>query len=599
MSDKGKVRMQTSTSIWIRSFLLTWLVCFTTYSAPANELIQQTEFLVSSNEAGSTGGTLLLTLRNEPKTFNPVVSTDIPSRTVINLMMADLVHINRESHKTELSLASSLEVSPDGRRYTVRLRRGIRFSDGHPLDADDVLFTFEVLLDEAVHSPWRDLLIVGGEPIEIRKLDSSTIVFEMAQSYGAGDRIFDSIPILPQHILEDRYRKGEMSNAWALSTAPEDIVGLGPFRLVQVVPGERLVLERNPHYWKSDRKGQRLPYLDRVVFTIVSGDQAEVLRFRVGESHLIDRVSPRDFSILESNGGSKSHQMLDLGPGLDYNFVFFNLNDLSKKDHPSIARKQKWFRQVNFRRAVSAAIDRQGIVKLVYQNRASLLATHVTPGNKLWVNEAVRPGSYSLSRARELLREAGFAWRDDGTLFDPSDGKVIEFSILTTAGNEQRAMIATIIQDDLKKLGLKVQITTLDFRSAIDRIFQSFDYEACVLGLRSGDVDPTSETNVWLTSGTTHLWHLGQSQPATDWEAEIDDIMKKQMITVDQIERKRLYDRLQQIVAEQLPIVPLVSPNVLVGADTRLGNFRPGTLDHHTLWNAEELYFLEKAPGER
>jgi peptide/nickel transport system substrate-binding protein len=581
-------------SLWSLGILLVHLIGAPIVRVQAGESIEQIEFLVSSTDVGSSGGTLHLTLRNEPKTLNPAISTDLPSRSVITLMMADLLRINRESHETELHLASSLEVSPDGKRYTVRLRRGVRFSDGHPLDADDVLFTFRVLLDETVHSSWRDLLIIGGKPIEVRKIDSRTIVFEMSQSYGAGDRIFDHVFILPQHILEDHYQKGELSSSWSLNTAPEDIVGLGPFRLVEVVPGERLVLERNPHYWKSDRQGNRLPYLDRVVFSFVPRGEAQVIRFKVGESHVIEGVNPRDFSLLES----QNHRMLDLGPGLDYNFVFFNLNQLNDKDHPSIVRKQKWFRQVDFRRAVSAAIDRKAMVSLVYQNRASQLASHVTPGNKLWVNESVRPDTHSPSRARELLGEVGFTWRDDGTLMDPRDGEAVEFSILTTAGNEQRTMMATIIQEDLQKLGMKVQIVTLDFGLVLDRVLQSFDYEACLLALRSGDVDPTAETSVWLTSGSTHLWHLGQTQPATEWEAEIDEIMKKQMISVDPFARKKLYDRLQQIVAEQLPIIPLVSPNVLVGADGRLGNFHPGIQDPLSLWNAGELY-LEKGPGKR
>jgi peptide/nickel transport system substrate-binding protein len=437
--------------------------------------------------------------------------------------------------------------------------------------------------------------MVGGEPLEVKKLDSHTVVFELAQSYGAGERIFDSISILPRHVLAKPYQEGKLSEQWNLASAAQEIVGLGPFRLEELVPGQRLVLAKNPHYWKTDRRGRRLPYLNRIVFQTAGGEQTEVIRFQAGQIHLLDRVSPQDFELLKANA-KEGQRLLDLGPGLDYNFLFFNLNELSDKDLPGIEPKQVWFRNLTFRRAVSSAIDRESIIELVYDGRATPLATHVTPGNKFWVNDTIKPDTYSTTRSRELLRQAGFSWNDDQTLLDTT-GAEVSFSILTTAGNTQRAKIATIIQDDLGKLGIKARVVTMDFRSAIDRIFTSYDYEACVLGLRSGDVDPTAETNVWVSSGSTHLWHLGQSEPATEWEAEIDRLMKTQMISTDQAERKRLYDRVQQIIAEQLPIIPLASPNILVGVDDGVGNFRPGVLAHYTLWNADELFFEKEDPG--
>ncbi len=549
----------------------------------------QEEYLISRADVGIPGGDLIVSLRTEPKTFNPIYAMDAPSRTVISLMMSDLVHINRETQQTEPSLASSWEVTPDGRRYTLHLRRGVAFSDGHPMDADDVTFTFQLHLDEAVHSQWRDLLTIGGEPLAVKKLDSHTLVFELAQSYGAGERIFDSISILPRHVLEKPYQEGKLSEVWNLASAAQEIVGLGPFRLKEFVPGERLIVEKNPHYWKTDRKGRRLPYLNRILFQIAGSEQTDVIRFRAGQIHLLDRVSPQDFVLLKADV-EDGQRMLDLGPGLDYNFLFFNLNDLGGKNLTGLERKQGWFRKLAFRRAVSAAIDRESIIKLVYNGLAAPLATHVTPGNKLWVNDRIQPDTYSTTRARDLLRQAGFSWNDDRTLVDAT-GTEVSFSILTTAGNNQRAKMATIIQEDLGKLGMKAQVVTMDFRSAIDRIFTSYNYEACLLGLRSGDVDPTAETNVWLSSGSAHLWHLGQSEPATEWEAEIDRLMKTQMISTDQAERKRLYDRVQQIIAEQLPIIPLASPNILVGVDRGVGNFRPGILAHYTLWNADELFF--------
>ena len=551
------------------------------------------ELLLNNAEIGRYGGQLVVSLRSEPKTLNPVTMTDNPSKEVIWRMMADLVHINRFTQQTEPALAKSWKVSPDGLRYTLKLRRGLRFSDGHPLDADDVLFSFQLYLDEKVHAPQRDLLIVGGKPIVVRKLDSETLVFELAQPYGVGDRLFDGFAILPRHLLQKAYSEGTLAQAWSLTTPPGQIAGLGPFRLKQYVPGQRLVLERNPYYWKADRKGNRLPYLDELVFLIVPSEDAQVIRFQAGDTDAISRLNAENYAVLERQQQARGYTMSDIGPGLEYNFLFFNLNDLTARSLPQIARKQAWFRQLNFRQAVSAAIDREGIVRLVYQGRAEALWGQVSPGNKLWANQALPRPPRSLDRARELLRAAGFSWKADGTLVD-AGGEAVEFSIASSASNAERTKMAAIIQDDLKQLGMSVHVVPLEFRALLARVLDSRDYEVCVLGLASGDGDPNGDMNVWLSSGPQHLWNPGQAQPATPWEAEIDRLMQGQLTARKYSERKRLYDRVQQIIAENQPMIFLVSPHLLVGAKNGLGNFRPAVLDHYTLWNVEELFWRGK-----
>ena len=548
------------------------------------------ELLVMEGEVGPPGGRLVVAERSEPKSFNPVLATDVVSRAIIRRMTADLVHINRETHETEPGLAKSWTISESGRRYTVELRAGIRFSDGHLLDADDVGFSFEVYLDDQIPSPHRELLVIGDEPLEVRKLGAHTVVFELAAPYGPRERLFDSITILPRHILEKPYRDGHFAHAWGLSSRPEEIVGLGPFRLKEYQPGDRVILERNPHYWKKDGQGQRLPYLDELVFLTIPSEDAQVMRYERGEIHLLSRFSAAAFQQLQSLGSRAELSLRDLGPGLEYNFLFFNLNDLDAERSPELSRKQRWFRDARFRQAISASIDREAIVRLVYRGAATPLSTQVTPGNKLWINEAVPRPRRSLEQGRTLLREAGFRWSEEGQLVDDS-GERVRFSILTSSSNKQRAQMATIIQEDLRKIGIDVVVVKAEFRSFIDRIFTSKDYDACLAGLASGDVDPNNEASVWLSTGSTHLWRLGGTGPAMAWEAEIDRLMLAQMTSTDQQERKALYDRVQQIVFEELPIIALVSPNILVGAHSRVGNFRPAILDHYTLWNAEQLFF--------
>ena len=544
--------------------------------------------MVADGAPGRAGGRLVVALRSEPKTLNPVLAVDEPSRDIIRCLTADLIHINRGSLKTEPSLAKSWSVSRDGRQYTLHLRHGLHFSDGEPFNADDVIFSFQVYLDEKINSSQRDLLVVGGKPIVVVKVDAYTVRFELAQPYAAAERLFDGVAILPRHLVESSYRSGNFSQSWSLSVPPNQFAGLGPFRLKEYIPGQRVLLERNPYYWKADRSGNQLPYLNEIVFLFVASEDAQVIRFQSGDTDVLSRFSAENFAVLQKQQSAKGYHLDDLGPGLEYNFLFFNLNDLASKGPPEIAKKQAWFQDLRFRQAVSIAIDRDGIVRLVYSGRATPIWDQVTPGNKLWQDEKIARPAQSVERARQLLQSAGFSWKN-ATLVDPH-GAPVEFSILTSSSNAQRMKIATIIQDDLSQLGMTVQVVPLEFHAMIDRLQNSYNYEAAVMGLVSGDADPTSEMNVWLSSGETHLWHPNQDKPATPWESEMDQLMQGQLVTLDYAKRKRLYDRVQEIVAEDLPVICLVSPNILVGASYRVGNFRPGILVPYALWNVEQLY---------
>jgi peptide/nickel transport system substrate-binding protein len=554
------------------------------------------DLAAGAQPAGRHGGRLVVALRAEPRTLNPVTSADGPSRDVIGRLTADLIHINRDTQLTEPALAQSWSASPDGRQYTLRLREGVRFSDGAPFGADDVLFTFRVLLDERVRAPQRDLLVIGGKPLTVEKVDNHTVRFTLAQPYAAAERLFDSMAILPRHLLEPAYAAGRLTEAWGLATPPAGIAGLGPFRLGRVVPGERIVLVRNPHYWKTDRAGNRLPYVDELVFLQVPTEDAQLLRFQTGESHLLNRISAENFAVLQRGASTAGHQLRDLGPGLEYNFLFFNLNDLPA-DRPGITRAQRWFRETRFRQAVSLAIDRDALVRLAYQGRAAALWGEGSPRHQRWINTALPRPPRSLERAGTLLTDAGFTYR--GTTLVDAAGQPVEFSIVVSASNSQRMKMATIVQDDLGQLGMRVQVVPLESRALVDRVFQSLDYEACILGFGEGDADPNSEMNVWLSRGTSHLWSLGQKQPRTAWEAEVDSLMEQQLVTLDYHRRKQLYDRVQLLVAEQVPLVFLTSPHVLVAARQEVGNFRPAVLGPQTLWNVEELYLRSATVSAR
>ena len=286
--------------------------------------------------------------------------------------------------------------------------------------------------------------------------------------------------------------------------------------------------------------------------------------------------------------------MVDAGPGLEYNFLFFNLNDATEKTPAEIVQRQKWFREVKFRQAVSAALDREAIVRLVYQGRGVPLWGLVTPGNRRWQDGKLPHLARSLERARTLLKEAGFSWatasNGESALVD-SGGKPVEFSVITSSSNADRAKMAALIQDDLKQLGMRVQVVPLEFRSLLDRVTQTKEYDACVLGVVSPDADPNVDINVWLSSGGTHLWNPSQAHPATSWEAEIDRLIDEQKYARTFQQRKTLYDRAQELLWEYQPMIFLASPDILTGAKKSVGNFRPAVLEPYVLWNVEQLNF--------
>jgi peptide/nickel transport system substrate-binding protein len=374
-------------------------------------------------------------------------------------MNADLIHINRATGKTDPALAKSWTASKDGRTFTVQLRKGIQFSDGAPFDADDVVFSYRVYLDEKVNAPQRGLLMIGDKPLGVEKVGQYSVKFSFPSPYAAAERVFDSISIIPRHLLEKDYADGKLSQAWGLSTSPQQWAGLGPFRLKQAIPGDRIVLERNPHYWKIDGKGQRLPYLEELVYLIVPSRDAQVVRFQAGDTQAIAPLSPENYAALEAEQQARHYRLYDAGPGTEYNFLLLNQNDDTAK-LPDVARRQVWFKDLRFRQAMSMGIDRKAMTRLIYRDRATPLVTHVTPGKKQWINPAVRVAEYSPAKARELLKSAGYSWKGDALM--DAQGKAVEFTMLASATNALRSQMATLIQSDLKALGINVHVVTLE-----------------------------------------------------------------------------------------------------------------------------------------
>ncbi len=518
----------------------------------------QEEPLVVPGPPGVSGGRIVYAQKTEPKTLNTLIVTDSASKEVIQRLMADLVHINPETQKTEPALAKSWQVSADRRRYTLTLRRGLRFSDGVPCTADDVVFTYECYLDGKLHSSQRDLLILDGRPIVVKKLDDFRVVFELPRPYAVGERLFDSFYILPKHLLEAAYREGRLAEIWSLGSEPRQIAGLGPFRLKQIVPGQRMILERNPYYWKVDSAGHRLPYLQELVFEFAGSEDMQVLRFRAGESDILNRIGGQNYAALLRDAARRGLHMVDAGPGLEFSFLFFNLGNLPAKVSPAVRHHQEFFRLLAFRSAVHFAIDRQSLVRLAYQGYAAPLTGPVPPGNRNWVDNKLPPVAYAPERARQILKDARFRWDSAGRLLSPS-GRPVEFTIAVSSTNAERIRMATLIQDDLSKIGMRVEVAPLEFRSLLDRLQQHPRFR-CLLSCRWASGRGSESRHGRLAFERRQpLWNPQQKTPATPWEAKIDRLMRSRSITPDYAARKRLFDRVQEIVMENLPMVPLVS----------------------------------------
>ncbi|MDD5542645.1 MAG: ABC transporter substrate-binding protein [Acidobacteriia bacterium] len=545
------------------------------------------------NVAGVRGGRLVVGITAEPKSFNWVTANDSASRQVTYQLMADLVHVNRGTQEVEPALAKSWEVSADGRSYTFHLRQDVKFSDGRPFSADDVVFTYQVFLDPKVNSTQRSLLIIDGKEPAVEKLDAYTVRFTFPRAHGPALRAFDVIGILPRHLLESAYHEGRFSQVWTMAEDIKNIVGLGPFRLKQVVPGQRVVLEANPYYWKVDRDRNVLPYLDELDFEIFPDQNAADLQLVSGPVDLLDKISPDDFEFLKKSSSGGRFTIVDAGASLEYLFLVLNQNSESNPSthKPWIGpEKLRWFSQVNFRRAVSSAMDRAAIVSLVYHGAAHEIYAQSSPGNKFWFNPQVSRYDLNLKRAQDLLLQAGFRVRlTDGALISPS-GTRVAFTLTTNADNRERTRICTLLQADLAKLGISVDVRLVEFNALVGELLQTRDYEAALMGLGGGDSDPGGEMNVWLSSGPLHLWHLGEARPAAPWEARVDDLMKLQMSTTSAADRKRAFDEVQKIVSDELPIIPLVSRDILIAAKVRVQNLQPAVMAPYALWNSEQIY---------
>lgn len=505
-------------------------------------------------------------LRSEPKTFNPLLVADESSETIRYLTGGVMLRMNRLTQKLEPELAVSWRVTDNGRKIFFKLREGVVFSDGTPFAADDVAFTIRTLMDPALNSPTGDAFRSGAGSVEAQIIGTHGISIRFSTPVAGLERLFDQVAILSSRSVR------------------KEMAVLGPFVVSEHKPGSHVLLRRNPQYWKRDAQGQRLPYLASVRLDIQQNRDAEMLRFLRGQFHVINNMDPALFDLLRTESPVSAR---DAGPSLESEQMWFNQVTVS----PIANYKKTWFRSKNFRRAVSEAINRDDLCRLVFFGRATPATGPVSPANKFWFNAALKPHTFDRAGSLHRLQSEGFRLQQ-GVLLD-AQGHPVEFSVITNAGNKTRERMATMIQQDLKILGIQLNIVTLDFPSLIERISRTFNYEACLLGLVNVDLDPNGQMNVWLSSASNHQWNPSQKAPETSWEAEIDKLMQIQASSIDPRKRKSAFDRVQQIVWDEAPFIYLINKNSLAGVSPFLTNVTPVALRPQTYWNMEHWSFRQ------
>lgn len=564
---------------------------------------QTTEFLKLGNLSGTRGGNLVAAINSDPPSFNRMMATGLAHAIVTDRMSGDLVHVNRVTFELEPALASHWEVSRDGRTYTVYLRRGLRFSDGGPCDADDVLFTMQALQDPKTESVLADQLKVDGVFPSFAKISSHAVRITYQRPLGVGLRAFDSIPILPRSKLLKAYQAGEFSSAWGPNAAPGEVAGMGPFRLKEYQRGIKVVLERNPFYWKTDKSGQALPYLDTITFLIVPDRNSEAMRFQAGELDLMNVLNPENYALLRRAQNRDQFILQDLGAGLRVDYLWFNLNSGERAARARIdAEKLAIFEKPEFRRAVSHALDRDGIVRSLYLGLATAQFGPISSGNKAWYDVSIPPVTMNPGEAKKMLAAIGLTDKDrDGVVEYGANRRPLEISILTARGIATREKAAQVIKNNLAAIGLRAEIQMLLPNELIARILMKFDYEAVLFGFGVTDVIPELLADVWYSSGKNHFWQPSQLKPQRPWESEIDTFATRLIRSVDPGARRSACFQIQQIWEREMPAVPVLAENVLVAWNRRVGNVRPSILTAapQLLWNAEELTLAPAGQGGR
>ncbi len=561
---------------------------------PKTVTINGVDYLQSQAPIGTFGGELVTSQIGEgPKTFNPWNSKDATSTSLSEIMFDGLVTTDPYSGDIQPKLAKSYTISPDGKTYVFNLRRGLKWSDGKSITADDVFFTYNTIIFEGFGNPsTRDAMVVDGELPKITKIDDYTVKFTTKKPFAPFLRQL-ATPIAPKHILEPVTRKGnsEFESFWGPNTKPEKFVTSGAFRLAEYVPAQRAIYKRNPNYYIINKKSQKLPYLDRYIVLIVGDLNNELLKFKSGEVDIIDVRGVNVPSFKKQEKGS-DYVLYNLGP--TQNTMFFTLNLNKRKNEKGKfyvqPQKQLWFNDRNFRSALDYAVDRENMIFNVANGVAKPLFTAESLSS-LFLNEKIARGhSRDIEKARDYLKASKFHWDKKGNLYDRF-GNRVEFDLFTNAGNTERESVGVMVKQDLADIGIKVNFKPIEFNSLVNRLTNTLDWDSAIIGLTGSPLEPHGGKNVWDSNGPLHIFNrrLRHEDDLLLWEKKLNNIYFQGALELDMDKRKALYDEYQQIVYDEKPIIYLYSPIRITAVRKKFQNTFPTPLGG-VIHNLEEIY---------
>ena len=549
----------------------------------------------SITEPQIRGGALVASIRAEPRSFNRLVANDETTDIVTVLTQGKLVRVNRSTFELEPWLAERWESSDDGRTHTLHLRPGVLWSDGTKMTSADVVFSFRAAYDPAVKSVVASSLTAGGQPIGVTAPDPATVVLTFAEPSGPGLRLLDMLPVLPRHKLEAALDAGLFAEAWRPTVQSSEIVGSGPFILREYQPGQHIVFDRNPRYWRKAANGDALPYLDRLVLELVPEQNAELLRLQSGSSDVtLGELRPDDYIPVRRAEAEGKVSVVELGVGPDADGFWFCLKPEVKGRDPRFA----FVTRREFRQAISHAVDREAFARTVFLGEAVPVWGPITPGNKLWFSPNVPRYPHDLAASRALLRSIGLEDRNKNGIVEDKAGTEARFTVITQQGLGHYERGTTVLREHAATVGIALDIVPLAYPAMLKRLL-SCDYDAIYMRPLATELDPAGNLDYWLTSGSAHLWNMDQAKPATEWEKRIDDLMREQASTVDMERRQKLFGEVQTIFAEHVPVLYFAAPRMYYAHSQRLRGVVPSVMRPPVLWNADSLSVVAPTAGPR
>lgn len=529
---------------------------------------------------GSLGGTRVSTINDDPKTFNTMTARDGDSRAIVDSLFNEALADYDPYTKEFIPNIANFEIVVDEAQGTLRVIYTLRddlywtYSDSDKkitVSADDVVFWYdEVDGDQTLQQPGYASQFVqmpdGSERrITIEKLSTYSFAFDfpriVANPILSSNMSFG--PLFIYKTAKDEGGAAAMLDVLSVDTDVLQIPSLGPYHIVEYTPGVRVVMRRNPNYWKKDDAGTSLPYTEEVIVRIVPDQNTEYLVFRNGETDSYS-ARPEDLiPLLEIE--NRDFDIYDGGPALSSGFFTFNQNP-NTVDPVKLA----WFTNRKFRQAMSSALNRERISRDVYRGLARPAEYFFAVANPMFDPDIKLAYTYNLDRALSLLEEMGMEKGADGLLYD-NDGNQVGFDIMHGVESDTATKIVAIFVEDLRSLGISVEQKPIDFQNLVGRLTNTYEWDAVSVSL-GANYWPSSGSNVWQSSGNFHLWYPLQESPATPWEARLDELYNEGRFTIDRVKAKAIYDEYQRIVLEELPLFYTVYPNSFLAIRSRWQN---------------------------